>query len=212
MLTYEFYISTYLPDCSGGGWHSSFSTTNKHPLCRHNGDACNSAVLPYFDVGNETKRRHAGIVVFLGYNALFHQWTIQRIHITVIVVYPYMQLMGDKMNTNSAEPRLKSFDSIFVAGIDLPQYGAMDSYSPVHPAHKTNIGCATLEESATFCLVDRYLPRIGVRFQTRLHRVWNLLIPHESQVSIYHNQYVMDSLSCRMDIYAYKSRSNVRDI
>ena len=64
------------------------------------GTRANSAVLPYFNVGNETKRRHACIVVFLGYNALLYQWTIQRVHITVIVVYPYMQLMGDKMNPN----------------------------------------------------------------------------------------------------------------
>ena len=33
------------------------------------------------------------------------------------------------------------------------------------------------------------------RFQTRLRRVWNRFIPHESQVSIYHNQGVVDSLS-----------------
>ena len=33
------------------------------------------------------------------------------------------------------------------------------------------------------------------RFQTRLRRVWNSFIPHESQVSIYHNQDVVDSLS-----------------
>ena len=33
------------------------------------------------------------------------------------------------------------------------------------------------------------------RFQTRLRRVWNRFIPHESQVSIYHNQGVVDSFS-----------------
>ena len=31
--------------------------------------------------------------------------------------------------------------------------------------------------------------------QTRLRRVWNRFIPHESQASIYHNQCVVDSLS-----------------
>ena len=34
----------------------------------------------------------------------------------------------------------------------------------------------------------------GKRFQTRLRRVWNRFIPHESQVSIYRNQGVGDSL------------------
>ena len=33
------------------------------------------------------------------------------------------------------------------------------------------------------------------RFQTRLCRVWNHFIPHESQILIYHNQGVVDSLS-----------------
>ena len=32
------------------------------------------------------------------------------------------------------------------------------------------------------------------RFQTRLRRVWNRFIPNESQVSIYHNQGVVDCL------------------
>ena len=42
----------------------------------------------------------------------------------------------------------------------------------------------------------RYLWRMGIkRFQTRLRRVWNRFIPHESQVPIYHNQGVVDSLS-----------------
>ena len=40
-------------------------------------------------------------------------------------------------------------------------------------------------------VADRYLRR----FQTRLRRVWNRFIPHESQVSIYHNQSVVGSLS-----------------
>ena len=45
-------------------------------------------------------------------------------------------------------------------------------------------------------VVDWYLRRMGIkRFQTRLRRVWNRFIPHESQVSIYCNQDVMDSLS-----------------
>ena len=45
-------------------------------------------------------------------------------------------------------------------------------------------------------VVDRYLWWMGIkRFQMRLRRVWNHFLPHSSQVSIYHNQGVVDSLS-----------------
>ena len=41
--------------------------------------------------------------------------------------------MGDKTIPDSAEPRLESFYPPFVAGIDLPHQGAVDSYSLIHP-------------------------------------------------------------------------------
>ena len=53
----------------------------------------------------------------------------QRIHNTLIVVDRYLRLMGDKMIPDSAEPRLESFYPPFVAGIDLPHQGAVDSYN-----------------------------------------------------------------------------------
>ena len=57
-------------------------------------------------------------------------------------------------------------------------------------------------------VVDRYLRRMGdKRFQTRLRRVWNRFIPHESQLSIYHNQGVVDSLS-RSPIKMYSNVKN----
>ena len=37
--------------------------------------------------------------------------------------------MGDKTIPDSAEPRLESFDPPFVAGIDLPHQGVVDSYN-----------------------------------------------------------------------------------
>ena len=40
-------------------------------------------------------------------------------------------------------------------------------------------------------VVDRYLRRMG----DKTIPDWNRFIPHESQVSIYHNQGVVDSLS-----------------
>ena len=46
-------------------------------------------------------------------------------------------------------------------------------------------------------VVDWSLRWMGIkRFQTSFRRVWNCFIPHESQVSIYHNQGVVDSLFC----------------
>ena len=53
----------------------------------------------------------------------------QRIHNTLIVVDRYLRLMGDKTIPDSAEPRLESFYPPFVAGIDLPHQGVVDSYN-----------------------------------------------------------------------------------
>ena len=47
----------------------------------------------------------------------------------MILVDRYLQLMGDKMIPDSAEPRLESFYPRFVAGIDLPHQGVVDSYN-----------------------------------------------------------------------------------
>ena len=48
----------------------------------------------------------------------------------MIVVDRYLRLMGDKTIPDSAEPRLESFYPSFVAGIDLPHQGVVDSYNP----------------------------------------------------------------------------------
>ena len=53
----------------------------------------------------------------------------QRIHNTLIVVDRYLRLMGYKTIPDSAEPRLESFYPPFVAGIDLPHQGVVDSYN-----------------------------------------------------------------------------------
>ena len=47
----------------------------------------------------------------------------------MIVVDRYLRLMGDKTIPDSAEPRLESFYPPFVAGIDLPHQGVVDSYN-----------------------------------------------------------------------------------
>ena len=57
------------------------------------------------------------------------QLTRQRIHNTLIVVDRYLRLMGDKTIPDSMELRLESFYPPFVAGIDLPHQGVVDSYN-----------------------------------------------------------------------------------
>ena len=56
-------------------------------------------------------------------------WTRQRIHNTLIVVDRYLRFVGGKTIPDLAEPRLESFYPPFVAGIDLPHQGVMDSYN-----------------------------------------------------------------------------------
>ena len=51
----------------------------------------------------------------------------QRIHKTLIVVDRYLPLMGDKTIPDSAEPHLESFYPPFVAGVNLPHQGLVDS-------------------------------------------------------------------------------------
>ena len=53
----------------------------------------------------------------------------KKIHNTLSVVDRYLRFMGDKTIPDSAEPRLESFYPPFVAGIDLPHQGIVDSYN-----------------------------------------------------------------------------------
>ena len=75
-------------------------------------------------------KRRRSCVLTLKYNFICaYWWTRQRIHNTLIVVDRYLQLMGDKTMTDSAEPRLESFYPPFVAGIDLAHQGVVDSHN-----------------------------------------------------------------------------------
>ena len=74
--------------------------------------------------------RRCSLVLTLKYIFIcVYWWTRQRIHNTLIVVDLYLRLMGDKTIPDSAEPRLESFYPPFVAGIDLPHQGVVDSYN-----------------------------------------------------------------------------------
>ena len=80
-------------------------------------------------VRQPTKRRRS-CVLTLKYTFICVYWgTRQRIHNTLIVVDRCLRLMGDKTIPDSAEPRLESFYPPFVAGIDLPHQGVVDSYN-----------------------------------------------------------------------------------
>ena len=52
-----------------------------------------------------------------------------RISNTLIVVDPYLGLKGGKMIPDSVEPLLESFNPQFIAHIDLPHQGVVDSYN-----------------------------------------------------------------------------------
>ena len=70
-------------------------------------------------------------------------WKRQRIHNTLIVVDWYLRLMGDKTIPDSAEPRLESLYPPFVAGIDLPHQGVVDSYNLYDAVFKRSAGLNT---------------------------------------------------------------------
>ena len=81
-------------------------------------------------VRQPTKRRRSCVLTLKYTFICVYWWTRQRIHNTLIVVDRYLRLMGDKTIPDSAEPRLESFYPPFVAGIDLPHQGVVDSYNP----------------------------------------------------------------------------------
>ena len=76
-----------------------------------------------------TKRRRSCVLTLKYIFICVFWWTRQRIHNTLIVVDRYLRLMGDKTIPDSVEPRLESFYPPFVAGIDPPHQGVVDSYN-----------------------------------------------------------------------------------
>ena len=77
-----------------------------------------------------TKRRLSCVLTLRYIFICVYLWARQRIHNTLIVVDRYLQLMGDKTIPDSAEPCLELFYPPFVAGIDPPHQGVVDSYNP----------------------------------------------------------------------------------
>ena len=110
------------------GWHILFCIKNN----RHDVTIATHAVQSHFPIWMTMVRQPS---MFLCFNHkihlyLFNWWTRQRIHNTLIVDDRYLRLTGDKTIPDSVEPRLESFYPPFVADIDLPHQGVVDSYNP----------------------------------------------------------------------------------
>ena len=121
------YISIWF---SLNGWHALLCIANN----RHDVTITTHAINRHFliwmtTVRQPTKRRRSCVLTLKYIFICVYWWTRQRIHNTLIVVDRYLRLMGDKTIPDSAEPRLESFYPPFVAGIDLPHQGVVDSYS-----------------------------------------------------------------------------------
>ena len=56
-------------------------------------------------------------------------WTRKRINSTLIVVDRYLRLMGDKTIPDEVPSSVESFYLPFIADIDLPHQGVVDSYN-----------------------------------------------------------------------------------
>ena len=121
------YLCTYPYSLSLNGWHALLCIANKHQDVTITTHAIKRHFLIWMTtVRQPTKRRR----LTLKYAFIcVHWWTRQIIHNTLIVVDRYLRLMGDKTIPDSAEPRLESFYPPFVAGIDKPHQGVVDSHN-----------------------------------------------------------------------------------
>ena len=124
------YFCTYPYGLSLNVWHALLCIANN----RHGVTITTHAIKRHFliwmtTVRQPTKRRHSCVLTLKYIFICVYWWTRQRIHNTLIVADRYLRLMGDKTIPDSAEPRLESFYLPFVAGIDLPHQGVVDSYN-----------------------------------------------------------------------------------
>ena len=123
------YFCIYLYGLSLRGWHAWFRITNNRHITKTM-YAIKRHFLIWMTMMRQPMKRWYSCVLTLNYTFIcVYWWTRQRIHNTLIVVDRYLRLMGDKMIPDSAEPRLESFYAPFVAGIDLPHQGVVDSYN-----------------------------------------------------------------------------------
>ena len=124
------YFCIYPYGLSLNGWHALLCIRNN----RHGLTITTHATRRHFliwmtTVRQPTKRRRSCVLTLIYTFICVYWWTRQRIHNTLIVVDRYLRLMGDKTIPGSAEPRLNSFYPPFIAGINLPHKGAVNSYN-----------------------------------------------------------------------------------
>ena len=122
---------TYPYGLSLNVWHALLCIANN----RHGVTITTHVIKRHFliwmkTVRQPTKRRRSRVLTLKSTFICVYWWTRQRIHNTLIAVDRYLRLMGDRTIPDSAEPRLESFYPPFVAGIDLPHQGVVDSHNP----------------------------------------------------------------------------------
>ena len=130
MYNCVWYFCIYLYGLSPNWWHAVLCITDN----RHGVTITTHAIKRHFLIWMTTVRQPTkhwySCALTLKYRFICVYWlTRQRIHITLIEVDRYLRLMGNKTIPDSAEPRLGSFYPPFVAGIDLPHQGVVDSYN-----------------------------------------------------------------------------------
>ena len=138
MYNCVWYFCTYPYGWSFNGWHSLFCIANNHYGVTITTHAIKRHFLIWMTTVRQPPKRQSSCLLTLKYTFIcVYWWTRRRIHNTLIVVDRYLRLMGDKTIPDSAEPRLESFYPPFIAGIDLPHQGVVDSYSPSKEQHGT---------------------------------------------------------------------------
>ena len=152
MYNCVWYFCTYPNGLSLNGWHALLCIANNRHGVTITTHAIKRRFLIWMTTVRQTTKRRRSCVLTIKYTFIcVSWWTRQRIHNTLIVVDRYLRLMGDKTIPDSAEPRLESFYPPFVAGIDLPHQGVVDSY---------NLQCVSSGDTAVLHLtIDTiYLP------------------------------------------------------
>ena len=144
MYNCVWYFCTYPYGLSLNGWHALLCIANN----RHSVAMTTHAIKRHFliwmtTVRQPTKRQRSCVLTSKYIFICVYWWTRQRIHNTLIVVDWYLRPMGDKTIPDSAEPRLESFYPPFVAGIDLPHQGVVDSYS-LQGLAEVNLGASSI--------------------------------------------------------------------
>ena len=130
MYNCVWYFCTHPYGLSLNGWHALLCIANNRRSVAIMTRAIKHHFLIWMTMVRQPTKRPCSCVLTLKYTFIcIYLWTRQTIHNTVIVVDWYLWLMGDKTIPDSAKPRLESFYPPFIAGIDLPHQGVVDSYN-----------------------------------------------------------------------------------